>query len=67
MSASQRLITFAELNAQKGIAYSRDHLRRLTKSGLFPAPKAVSSARIAWVEADVDEWLKALPTAPSAN
>ncbi len=56
-----KLITFDQLRPQKGIAYSRDHLRRLVKSGKFPTPLALSEHRIAWNEIDVEEWLKSRP------
>jgi predicted DNA-binding transcriptional regulator AlpA len=52
-----KLIDFKELKPKKGIKYSRDHLRRKCKAGEFPQPVAISTARIAWVEAEIDEWL----------
>jgi predicted DNA-binding transcriptional regulator AlpA len=53
-----RLIVFEQLEPSKGIPYSRDHLRRLVKGGQFPKPIALSSARIAWDEAEIDECLE---------
>lgn len=53
-----RLLSFHELALQKGINYSRDHLRRLVKDGKFPCPIQLSSARIAWNEAEVDAWVE---------
>ena len=52
-----RLIDFRSLGAVKGINYSRDHLRRKWKAGEFPKPIPVSDHRIAWIEAEIDEWL----------
>lgn len=63
---SLKLISFEDLNALKGIRYSRDHVRRMAKAGAFPKPISVGAARIAWVESEVDEWLKGLPIASSA-
>ena len=52
-----KLIDFKESKPKKGINYSRDHLRRKSKAGEFPQPVAISAARIAWIEAEIDEWL----------
>lgn len=52
-----RLISFERLRPEKGIDYSRDHLRRKVAAGEFPKPISVSSARIAWIEEEIDRWL----------
>jgi prophage regulatory protein len=52
-----KLIDFKTLGPSKGIIYSRDHLRRKVKAGEFPRPIPVSNRRIAWIEAEVDQWL----------
>jgi prophage regulatory protein len=52
-----KIITFQDLGPAKGVPYSRDHLRRLTKSGKFPKPVAVGDHRIGWIETEVDQWL----------
>jgi len=52
-----KLLTFSELHPVKGISYSRDHLRRKWNAGEFPKPIPVSGRRIAFVEAEVDDWL----------
>jgi prophage regulatory protein len=54
-----KLIDFKRLGTDKGIRYSRDHLRRKVKAGEFPRPIAVSDRRIAWIEVEIDEWLAA--------
>jgi prophage regulatory protein len=54
-----RLISFKELKPQKGIPYSRDHLRVLTKENKFPPPLALSEKSIAWLESDIDAWIEA--------
>lgn len=53
----EKLICYHDLRPKKGIPYSRDHLRRLVKAGLFPKPVSLSSARIAWREQDVQDWI----------
>lgn len=56
-----KILTFEQLLSEKGVPYSRDHLRRLIKAGKFPSPFQLSESRIAWREADVDEWLNSRP------
>ncbi|HEX3523594.1 MAG TPA: hypothetical protein VHT52_16075, partial [Stellaceae bacterium] len=41
-----KLIDFKRLALDKGITYSRDHLRRKVKAKEFPAPISVSDHRI---------------------
>ena len=48
-----RLLTFTELQRQKGIPYCRDHLRRLVKAGQFPRPIELGARRIAWAEDEI--------------
>lgn len=52
-----KLIDFKQLKPEKGLSYSRDHLRRKCKAGEFPKPISVSDRRIAWIEDEVDAWL----------
>jgi predicted DNA-binding transcriptional regulator AlpA len=54
-----KLIDFKRLAPDKGITYSRDHLRRKVKAEEFPAPISVSEHRISWDEDEIDEWLAA--------
>jgi prophage regulatory protein len=58
--ATMNMLTFDRLRS-RGVPYSRDHLRRLTKAGKFPKPFQLSEGRIAWRESDVDEWLETRP------
>jgi prophage regulatory protein len=37
--------------------YSRVHIWRLEKRNLFPKRLHLGDRRVAWVEAEVDEWL----------
>ena len=54
-----RFLSFNELKPSKGVPYCRVHLMRLVEQKKFPAPVPVGAGRIAWVEAEVDDWLKA--------
>jgi|SRR5580658_5886384 prophage regulatory protein len=53
-----RFLLYPDLRSL-GIPYGPDHLRRKVKAEEFPAPVLLSAARIAWVEAEVLEWLEA--------
>jgi prophage regulatory protein len=53
-----KVLSFPELKL-RGIPYTRAHVRRLVGAGEFPAPVQLSPHRIAWVESEVDAWLKA--------
>jgi predicted DNA-binding transcriptional regulator AlpA len=53
-----KLVTFDRLKPDYGVAYSRDHLRRKCAAGDFPKPVTVSSARIAWISDDIEEWIE---------
>jgi prophage regulatory protein len=53
-----RLLTFEELQRQKGIPYCRDHLRRKVKAGEFPKPVDLGARRIAWIEEEIDAHLE---------
>ena len=52
-----RFLSFPQLKSEKGLVYSRRHLRRLEIAGRFPRSVAISEGRIAWVESEVDQWL----------
>lgn len=42
----------------KGICYSRNYIDRLIKEGKFPKPVFLSPRRRAFVESEIDAWLK---------
>jgi prophage regulatory protein len=44
---------------EKGILFSRQHRHRLVKAGKFPAPIKVGANTNVWVEAEIDQYLKA--------
>ena len=55
-AAGVQLLDARALEA-RGILYSRNHLRELWKAGKFPAPVHLSSRKIVWVAAEVDQWI----------
>ena len=52
-----RLLDYAAL-LERGIRYSKPHLWRLWNAGRFPRPVKLSPSRNAWLESDVDAWIK---------
>jgi prophage regulatory protein len=52
-----RVLVYPQLKSEKGVPYTRRHLRDLIAAGKFPRPVPLSSARIAWIEDEVDQWL----------
>ncbi len=67
MFINHKLIGFSDLRTEKGIGYSRDHLRRMVKQGRFPKPIPLSAARIAWRESDIDGWIDERSRMPASN
>jgi predicted DNA-binding transcriptional regulator AlpA len=56
------LIPFEALK-NYGIDLSRDSIRRLSRAGRFPPARRIGGHRIAFIEAEVCEWVKNLPVA----
>jgi prophage regulatory protein len=52
-----QVLDYAALRA-KGITYSKITLWRYIRLGRFPAPIKLGEMKSAWVESEVDEWLK---------
>ena len=42
---------------RKGIRYHHNHIRRMWEAGKFPQPFKLSERRLAWREADIDQWI----------
>lgn len=53
-----RVIARNRLKAEKGIFYSDVHLLRMEKKGQFPKSFKLGPGRVAYDEAEIDEWLK---------
>jgi prophage regulatory protein len=51
-----RAIRMPETQARTGL--SKTHIYRLIKSGLFPRPFKLSARAIAFLESDIELWLK---------
>lgn len=52
------LIPLTKLS-DKGILYSRNYIDRLIKEDRFPKPVFLSPRRRAFIESEIDEWVKA--------
>ncbi|RWM64895.1 MULTISPECIES: AlpA family phage regulatory protein [Mesorhizobium] len=52
------LIPLTKLS-DKGITYSRNYIDRLIKEDRFPKPVFLSPRRGAFIESEIDEWVKA--------
>ena len=53
-----RIIARERLNAEKGIHYCSDHLRRMEQQGRFPKSFPIGGRR-AYKETEIDAWLEA--------
>ena len=51
----KRLLSYPELRTRKGIPYTRQHLSRLEKKGLFPRRVRIGDNRVAWIEDEIDD------------
>jgi prophage regulatory protein len=62
-----RLLEFRDLRSRCGIIYTRQHLRRMQAAGEFPARVQISPGRVAWLEHEVEDWIRERAAArPSA-
>ena len=61
-TSPERLLSYQHL-AEVGILFSRVHLRRMVKKGLFPAPVRISPNRISWRINDIKSWVRTRPIA----
>ena len=55
-------VTYDELPSH-GVPYTRVHLNRLMRKGLFPIAVQLSPNRIAWRVSDVEQWKANRPPA----
>ena len=53
-----KLLSMGKLKPEKGIDYSRPHLYRLIAAGKFPKPIHTYEKRIAFVESEIDAWIR---------
>lgn len=53
-----RLIPRSRLKEEKGIVYSYDWLCELERKGLFPKSIRVGRNRRAYIEEEIDAWIK---------
>jgi len=41
------------------VCYSYSHIDRLEEAGTFPVRVRLGQSRVAWVESEIDDWIKA--------
>ena len=56
----QVLLKIKEVSKQVGL--SKATIYRLMKAGEFPRPISLSQARVAWRQADLNNWLASRPS-----
>ena len=56
----EKLLTVPEVTARTGLC--RSTLWKLERDGAFPARRRLTASRIAWLESEIDEWLRSRPT-----
>jgi prophage regulatory protein len=56
--AKRRLLSYAVLKSEKGVSYSKQHLKRLEEAGEFPRRVPIGGNRYCYVESEVDAWLE---------
>jgi prophage regulatory protein len=54
-----RVLGYRGLKEKKGIPFSRQWIVKLVALGKFPAPIKLGEQSVAFVEAEIDEWLDA--------
>jgi prophage regulatory protein len=54
---SKQVVSKKELRTVCGIPYSPQHIARLEKAGHFPKRLVLSQNRVAWLLAEIEEWL----------
>jgi prophage regulatory protein len=63
---SQVLIPYRDLRA-KGVPYSKPHLWRLERAGKFPKRVPIGPSRYAYLESEIDDYIRALVAARDAG
>jgi prophage regulatory protein len=58
MTRTVRLLTYKNLERDKGVPYTRRHIERLIGDRQFPAPVRIGPRRIAFIEAEIDAWIE---------
>jgi predicted DNA-binding transcriptional regulator AlpA len=57
---SRRILSYGQLQTEKGIRFSRQWILALQKAGKFPRSVALGSASTGFVEYEIDAWIDGL-------
>ena len=52
-----KLLSFAEL-PEKGVPYTRNYIYKLIDRGQFPRPVRLGERKVAFVEREIDAWIR---------
>lgn len=55
-----RFVVYDQLAPEYGIRFTRAHLRNLEAEGKFPRRIQLSERRVAWLAADIDNYMREL-------
>lgn len=53
---TEKIVSFKALKDR--VPFSRAHIIRLEKAGLFPRRVKLGECRVGWVQAEVDAWIE---------
>lgn len=53
----QKLLRLSDVRDR--VPYSRSTIYQLITQGKFPKPISIGARAVAWLESDIDEWIKA--------
>jgi prophage regulatory protein len=56
---TQKLVSKKELKIVFGVPYSFAHIARLEAAGQFPKRVRLGACRVAWLAAEVQNWIRA--------
>jgi prophage regulatory protein len=54
-----RVLSYGDLQPQKGIPFSRQWIHELIKQGKFPAPFSLGERAVGFLETEIDDWIAA--------
>jgi prophage regulatory protein len=61
------LLDYSDLRTKKGIPFTKQHIWRLVKQGIFPRPLKLGLKINSWDEAEIDEYIEARKAARSSR
>jgi prophage regulatory protein len=53
-----KILSYPDLQTEKGIRFSRQWIHRLVREKKFPAPVKLGAATVGFIETEIDAWLE---------